>query len=75
MCKICGKPTKYNTISTGYSTYCSNKCINADPEVRKKITLSTKVTLLEKFGVENISQIPEIKAKKEKNNVTQVWGN
>lgn len=66
LCKICGKPTKYNAISTGYSTYCSSKCSNADPEVRKKITTSTKETLLERCGVENVSQIPEVKTKKEK---------
>jgi len=65
LCKICGNPTRYNSLSIGYSTYCSNKCSNADPEVRKKITESSKSTLLEKYGVENISQISAVKAKKE----------
>ena len=65
VCINCGKPTKFVCISIGYSKHCSIKCANNNPDVRKKITESTKSTLLEKYGVENISQLDEIKAKKE----------
>lgn len=66
VCINCGKPTKFVCISIGYSKHCSVKCANNNPDVRKKITESTKSTLLEKYGVENISQLDEVKAKKEK---------
>lgn len=65
MCKMCGKPTRFNGISHGYSTYCSAKCSNADPVVKKKMANSARNTYLEKYGVENISQLEEIKEKKE----------
>ena len=65
ICKMCGKPTRFNSIPRGYSTYCSNKCINDDPVVKKKMADSARNTFLEKYGVENISQLDEIKEKKE----------
>jgi hypothetical protein len=37
-CKICGNPTKFHQINTGYRTYCSNKCIIADEKQRKIIS-------------------------------------
>ena len=65
VCKMCGNPTRFNSISRGYSTYCSNKCINDDPVVKQKMADSARNTFLEKYGVENISQLDEIKKKKE----------
>ena len=65
ICKMCGKPTRFNSITRGYSTYCSNKCINSDPEVKKKMADSARNTFLERYGVENISQLEEVKKKKE----------
>lgn len=46
MCKMCGKPTRFNGISHGYSTYCSAKCSNADPVVKKKMANSARNTYL-----------------------------
>jgi hypothetical protein len=100
ICKICGKPLKYNR---GFSTYCSKACSNKDPEVLKKnsenVSKSMKKaykergndikkkrakslglkddfnsvtpfaikeyqdkarqTILDKYGVENVFQLPE----------------
>lgn len=35
-CKICNKPTKFNGLAHGYQTYCSNKCVWNDPEIKEK---------------------------------------
>ena len=64
ICINCGKPTKFVCISIGYSKHCSIKCSNNDPNVRKKISDSARNTFLERYGVENISQLEEIKEKK-----------
>ena len=45
-CKICNKPTKFNTILEGYYVYCSSKCVNLDSEVRNKI----ENTNLDRYG-------------------------
>ena len=36
ICKICGKPTQYITILSGYKTYCSRKCVWQDDEIKQK---------------------------------------
>lgn len=64
ICVNCEKPTKFVCISIGYSKHCSVKCANNDPKVRQKITNSTRATLLDKYGVENVSQLEEVKEKK-----------
>lgn len=46
VCKMCGKPTRFNSITRGYSTYCSNKCINSAPEVKKKMADSAETLSL-----------------------------
>ncbi len=57
-CKVCGGPVRL-TSNDHYSTYCSLKCANSDPDKKEK----TKQAILEKYGGENISQIPEIQEK------------
>ena len=49
ICKTCGKPT--------LKTYCSNKCVHNDVDVKNKI----KNTTLEKYGCEDIFQNEEFK--------------
>src|SRR5574344_3074193 len=49
ICKTCGKPT--------LKTYCSNKCVHNDIDIKNKI----KNTTLEKYGCENIFQNEEFK--------------
>lgn len=36
-CKICGSPTTFNTLLSGYRTYCSRPCVCQDPEYLVKI--------------------------------------
>lgn len=36
LCKVCGKPTKYHSLSKGFYTYCCNDCIGKDKEIVKK---------------------------------------
>lgn len=56
-CVICGEKTEFRSINAGYFKYCSLKCSVNDPEVADKRTVNTKAALLEKYGVENASQI------------------
>ena len=59
-CIICGNETKFIKLSDGYRDTCSNKCC-----VIHKNNLIKKICL-EKYDVENISQLSEIKKQKEK---------
>ena len=59
-CVVCGNYTKYDGPSKGYRIYCSSKCCNNDNDKKNK----TKFKMMEKYGVENPSQINEVKEKK-----------
>ena len=73
-CKICkDKEAIFHDLKQGYSTVCSILCSRRDPEWKvkahsnvdyKKRTKNMKKTILEKYGVENVSQIELIKEKK-----------
>lgn len=60
ICPTCGKPTKFRSITTGYSEFCSVKCSYCSESRLKKI----QETTLKKYGVKNASQSDEIKNKK-----------
>lgn len=62
-CKVCGKSTMFMGIKIGYKSYCSVKCAQNDPEVRKQVTETTKSNLKAKYGVENVQQISEVREK------------
>ena len=67
-CLVCGKPVNWiGKKSKLYTTYCSNTCsANSDiSKMKKRESLSnsseiTKQKIKEKYGVEYISQIPEV---------------
>lgn len=59
----CGNQTAYISFTSGYRTYCSAACMNSSKEVKTKRTISIKHTCKEKYGVENVLQVPEIKEK------------
>ena len=61
ICIICGKPTQFDKITTGYNITCSYECASKNKESKIK----AKETCLKKYGVENPSQLEEIKKKKE----------
>ncbi len=59
-CPICGqKIVKYHGGNYGYSKYCSKQCSYKDPQRIEKL----KQTCLERYGVENISSLPEFREK------------
>jgi hypothetical protein len=77
-CKVCGKTIKYKNSFIHHSKYCSQQCKWNDPDWKQlcsensNITEETlkkrKQTCLEKYGVENISFVDEVKQKKSETN-------
>lgn len=63
VCATCGMKTEFRSINAGYHKYCSFKCSITDPEVAKKRSTNSKAALVEKYGVENASQITGNSAK------------
>ena len=60
-CKFCGSKARFINFKKGYDDICNNKeC------VRKRRHERTVKTNLEKYGVENVSQLKEIQERKEK---------
>ena len=61
-CPICGKEIEFNNVSNNiskpFNKTCSNECN------KKLISLSFKQTCLEKYGLDNISKLDNIKLKK-----------
>lgn len=58
-CEVCGKPTGFLAMSTGYRKTCSTKCSRKTKSYREKI----KRTNLERYGVENPFASEKIKEK------------
>jgi len=79
LCKACGKPVNFHGYVKGFGEFCSSKCAQNDKEVREKYKKSNiqkygdnyteqfikkgKQTCLKRYGVENISSIPEFREK------------
>ena len=61
VCKCCGNPTKFNNAHIGYREYCSYKCLNNDPDKKKKV----EETCMEKFGTKAPAQNRAVKYKME----------
>lgn len=61
VCAVCGKPTKFKSITQGFCECCSWKCSMRNPSRLEK----AKATCLERYGCENPSQADSIKKKKE----------
>lgn len=60
----CGKKVKYISYTIGYNQFCSNKCKANDKNLQQKKLKKYKETCIEKYGVDNISKLEEIKQKK-----------
>ena len=58
-CKICGNPTSFTTIESGYRLYCSSRCANLDPDIQNKMIENS----LKKYGVTHPFQSEQVKAK------------
>jgi len=61
-CTQCGKETAFVSINIGYRRFCSNRCVNNSLDIKNRI----KASIIEKYGVNNVSQNIDIKAKKQK---------
>jgi hypothetical protein len=64
-CKCCGKRTKFENVNKGYRIYCSYKCLNSDPDKKKKV----EETCLEKFGTKAPAQNRLVLYKMEQTNL------
>ncbi len=65
----CGKTTKYLNFTEGYQPYCSQKCMHKS----EKYKASIKATNLERYGVENVSQVESVKETR-KNTMQERYG-
>ena len=57
ICVVCGKPTNFYSITTGYARTCSYRCGTLDPKAKEKY----KQTCIKKYGVESSNQSEEVK--------------
>jgi hypothetical protein len=67
----CNCLVKFKNSTIGYLSYCSNKCISSDPEIKK----IKKEKSLEKYGTKTPSESTYIKAKIIKTNQIKYGGN
>jgi len=59
-CIVCGRPAIFKGLKYGYLNYCSSSCSLRSSDRMEKL----RKTCLERYGVENPSQIPKAKEKK-----------
>jgi hypothetical protein len=62
-CLSCKKKTKFLSISRGYREYCSKSCSNSDLSLIEKKLINYKKNNLNKYGVENTSELDSVKSK------------
>ena len=60
-CKVCG--------TACFGAYCSNKCSNADPEIKSKAMQHRKENNIKKYGVENCMKIDSVMRKLKDSNL------
>lgn len=58
-CVICGVVTNFNSITGGYTKYCSSKCMWTDDSIREKFA----ETCIEHYGVVHPLSSPEVREK------------
>ena len=71
-CVICSKPSKFLGINKGYQTHCSINCGAKTSGVKlKHITPKNRInqSMLNKYGVENCSQLSSTKITKIQNSI------
>lgn len=66
MCKLCGKPTKFVTMTIGYRTWCSNKCRQNDQD---EIKYRVQKYKLSGSGIEKRKETWKNKSIEEKQNI------
>lgn len=73
ICKKCGNPTRYMSITLGYRQYCSSKCSNSDSNV----LIKKQITCNKNYGVDHPLQSNVIKSKIISTNIEKYgveWG-
>lgn len=65
VCTVCGKDTKFRSLSAGYGKYCSSKCSANSKETREKV----EKTNIDKYGVPYLQQSKSIQEKTKLNNL------
>ena len=77
ICKICPNETLYRSISEGYKETCSVKCrgllLSTSSDKIKERATKTKITVRNKYCVDNVFQSDSIKAKSKKTSLDK-WG-
>ena len=68
-CPVCGKPTKFINLKTGYREFCSTKCMNSSKSIQER----KKQTSLKNWGTENPMQSKQV-CEKLKNAVREKYG-
>ena len=58
-CRVCGKPTKFINLKTGYREFCSTKCMNSCDSIQER----KAQTSIKRYGVRNAMQNDEVKKK------------
>lgn len=73
ICKVCGQPTKFHTLTDGYRECCSQKCSNklmfSDKERGAKIQAKRVATCLGRYDVTNAGGTKESLEKAQKTNM------
>lgn len=62
-CLVCKNKTKFLSMSRGYRQYCSKYCSNSDINLIEKKLINYKKNNLNKYGVENTSELDSVKNK------------
>lgn len=62
-CLVCKNKTKFLSMSRGYRKYCSKSCSNSDVNLIEKKLINYKKNNLNKYGVENTSELDSVKNK------------
>lgn len=74
-CRICGKPTGFRSVSEGYAETCSPACrgkmFSQSPDRIERRKLKTEETNLVKYGVANVFQSEDIKARSRSTNLAR----
>lgn len=60
---VCGKPTRFISWTKGYAGYCSDACAKRSNEVKRKRVESIKKTVQERYGVDNVLRLPDVRHK------------
>ena len=68
VCKTCGGKVKF---SNGFKTYCCRVCVHKDPEINDRKIKKYKNTCIDRYGVEHVCKLDEVKDKIASTNISK----